>query len=581
MILQALTNYYEQLLQDGKVGKNGWSKAKVSYAISIDEMGTVKGIIPIASESEDKKKKNPSVDRIVPYQKGRSSNVSPNFMCDNAKYLFGAWNTTGEKQAKECFEASKKYHQELLHTSDSLYAKSVCNFFDKWDFEKCKDELNVDWEKILSASNLIFRSFETREEYQENADIQEIWNVNFESEDEKNIGICLVTGEKNAIARTHPLLKGVRGAQSSGAALVSFNGSAFESYGKKQGDNAPVSEYAANAYGKALNYLLTDRGHYRFLGDSTVVFWAENGENAYSDFFGTLLGDMDESDDDKLAKVMNKIARGEKCAYEDVELKPETRFYVLGLSPNAARISVRFFYNSTFGDMVSNINEHYRRMEIAKPVYEKKEYPDVRDILYETVNKKSTTKQAQPILVGALMRAILDNQRYPAALYSHILIRIRSEKHINRNRAAVIKAYLIKNYPNKKEVVSTMDLNENTEYMPYILGRLFAVLENIQKQAIDKETIRDRYFNSACATPAVVFPQMLRLANSHMRVLARKNKGLQVVLDNQLLEIMDKIHDGFPTNLSLEEQGTFIIGYYHQVQKRYEKKNESAKEQEV
>ena len=373
----------------------------------------------------------------------------------------------------------------------------------------------------------------------------------------------------------------MRGAQSSGAALVSFNATAFESYEKKQGDNAPVSEYAADAYGKALNYLLTDRGHYRFLGDSTVVFWAESGENAYSHFFGTLLGDMDEADDDKLAKVMSKIVRGEKCAYEDVELKPETRFYVLGLSPNAARISVRFFYNSTFGDMVSNINEHYKRMEIAKPVYEKKEYPDVRDILYETVNKNSTTKQAQPILVGALMRAILNNQRYPAALYSHILIRIRSEKHINRNRAAAIKAYLIKNYPNKKEVVSTMDLNENTEYMPYILGRLFAVLENIQKQAIEKETIRDRYFNSACSTPAVVFPQMLRIANSHMRVLARKNKGLQVVLDNQLLEIMDKIHDGFPTNLSLEEQGTFIIGYYHQVQKRYEKKNESAKEQEV
>lgn len=592
MILQSLTNYYEQLLKDGKVGKNGWSKTKVSYAITIDKDGVVRNIIPLSTVINEGNKKSPtSVERTVPFQKGRSRQISPNFMCDNAKYLLGVWIPSGDEQvdlknkqqAQEYFKASKEYHCEILGDSQSDMAKSICSFFETWDFEKNKEIFNVDWEKILVASNLIFRSFETREEYQEHTDIQRIWESFFDSEGEKNIGRCLVTGKRESIARLHPLVKGVRDAQSSGAALVSFNASAFESYGKEQGDNAPVSEYAANAYGKALNYLLTDKAHHRFLGDTTVVFWAENGEDEYSDFFVTLLGDVEEADEKKVMRIMQKVSRGENCFYEEAELKPETKFYVLGLSPNAARISVRFFYNSTFGNMIQNINEHYQRMQIAKPVFEAKDYPNIGNILYETVNKKASKKQAPPILVGALMRSVLENQRYPAALYSHILLRIRAERDVdkNRNRAAIIKAYIIKNYPNKKEVINTMELNESTEYIPYVLGRLFAVLEDIQNKAIGKETVRDRFFNSACSTPAVVFPQLLKLKNSHMRVLERENKGAQVLLDKQLQEVMSKMHNSFPKNLSLEDQGIFMIGYYHQVQKRYEKKNEIAEEQEV
>lgn len=591
MILQSLTNYYEQLLKDGRVGKTGWSKVKVSYAITIDKGGAVRNIIPIATETnEGKKKTTPSSERIVPFQKGRSGkNPPPYFMCDNAKYLLGAWSPSGDEkvdlknkqQAQEYFKASGMYHREILGDSKSDMAKSICRFFETWDFEKDKKTLDVDWKKILAAYNLVFRSFETREEYQNHTDIQSIWESFFNSEGEKKIGRCLVTGKREAIARLHPLLKGVRDAQSSGAALVSFHGTAFESYGKEQGDNAPVSEYAANAYGKALNYLLSDSGHYRFMGDTTVVFWAENGQDEYCDFFATMMGDVEEEEERKVIKIMNSISRGEQCSYEDVELKPETKFYVLGLSPNAARISVRFFYNSTFGKMLYNINEHYQRMQIVKPVFETKDYPNIGNILYETVNKNASKKQAQPILVGALMRSVLENQRYPAALYSHILLRIRSERYINRNRAAIIKAYIIKNYPNKEEVINTMELNENTEYIPYVLGRLFAILEDIQNTAIQKETIKDRYFNSACSTPAVVFPQLLRIANSHMRVLARENKGAQVLLDKQLQKVTGKIHTGFPKNLSLEDQGIFIIGYYHQVQKRYEKKNKNAEEQEV
>jgi CRISPR-associated protein Csd1 len=377
----------------------------------------------------------------------------------------------------------------------------------------------------------------------------------------------------------------VRGAQSSGGALVSFNGDAFESYGKKQGENAPVSEYAADAYGKALNYLLSNSEHYRLLGDTTTVFWAESEQNedAYAQFTMELFGDLDEAEEEKLLKVMNAIAQGRNCDYKNMQLKPETKFYILGLSPNAARISIRFFHSGSFGEMISNIQEHYKRLAIESPdykeTYTKKKYPNVGDILYETVNKNSSNKQPQPILVGSLMRSILNNTRYPAALYSHIMLRIHAERNITRNRAAILKAYLIKNFEDKKEVVDTMVLNEDTEYTPYVLGRLFAVLEDIQKSAIKKETIKERYFNAASSTPAVVFPQLLKLSNSHMRVLGRENMGLQRAKEKELQELFDKVHNNFPAHLSLEDQGVFMIGYYHQVQKRYNKNKKEEKQE--
>lgn len=590
MILGALADYYEQLLEDDKVGRDGWSQVKVSYAITIDEDGQVRGIASMMKgEKRGKKEVLASAQRTVPLQRGRSSQVAPYFMCDNAKYLLGAWCPTGEteadeknrRQALKYFKASGEYHKKLLGASDCPLAKSVCRFFETWDFETAKEKFLIDWEKVATSYNLVFRSYETMEELLESPEISAIWNDNCQNEENQVMGRCLVTGKVAPIARLHPLLKDVRGAQSSGAALVSFNGAAFESYGKRQGDNAPVSEYAANAYGKALNYLLTDTTHHRIIGDTTVVFWASvPKEDGYAQFMSSFFENMEEPEEKKLLKVMNAVARGENCLYEADELKPETSFYVLGLAPNAARISVRFFYNSTFGEMVSNIKEHYERLAIESPAYEKKDYPSIQDILYETINEKSNTKQAQPVLVGALMRSILANGRYPAALYSHIMLRLHAERVIKRNKAAIIKSYLLQNYPDKKEAIDTMQLNEETDYVPYILGRLFAVLEDIQKSAIGKETIRERYFNAASSTPAVIFPQLLKLANSHMRVLGRNERGLQVVREKQLEELMGKMHSNFPTRLSLEDQGVFMIGYYHQVQKRYEKKD-NKKEQEV
>ncbi|MCI9079383.1 MAG: type I-C CRISPR-associated protein Cas8c/Csd1 [Lachnospiraceae bacterium] len=592
MILGELADYYGQLLDEEKVGKEGWANEKVSYVITIDYSGMVKNIFSIEKEEErGKRKVLVPGKRMVPIHSGRSGKTpKPYYLCDNAKYLLGVWissdNQTSDeknkKQAWECFQASAEYHIKMLGNSENKMAQSICNFFRTWDFNKSKDTFQVDWKEIEKA-NLVFRSYETSEEILANEEVRNIWDSSYGDSEGTCIRRCLVSGKLAQVARLHPQFKGVQGANSSGATLVSFNGSAFESYGKEQGDNAPVCQEIANAYGQALNYLLSDDGHHRQIGDATTVFWAktEKNESAYADFMSQLLDSEDEGAEAKLLLAMSRIAAGEQAGYMETELNPDVPFYILGLSPSVARISIRFFYSSTFGKMVANIQEHYTRMKIERPSFEKKEFPNIRELLYETVNKKSTKKQPQPVLSGSLMRAVLENRPYPAGVYNNMLLRIHSERKVNRNRAAFIKAYIIKNFTNKKEAADTMKLNEDTEYIPYVLGRLFETLEEIQYQAIEKETVKERYFNSASTTPSVVFPQMLRLANSHLNVLKRDKKGMQIKLEKQLSELCNKIHSDFPKYLSLEDQGIFMLGYYHQQQERFSKnenKNKDNKE---
>lgn len=587
MILQALSEYCGILEKEDKVGREGFSTAKVSYAITIDRKGRVRSIQSIIIEEVRGKKIVfvPGVRR-VPWQRGRSSNVVPYFMCDNAKYLLGAWQETGDeekdiagrKKAGEYFRASAQYHMSLLRSLNNENAESICRFFETWDFNRDREALNISTENLLSAPNLIFRSYETSEEMQKDRDIMVAWESFYNRGRSEEVGRCLVTGKLEPIARLHPLIKGVRGAQSSGAALVSYNAPAFDSYGKSNGYNAPVSESAASAYGKALNYLLEARESHQVMGDTTIVYWAETGEEDYSGFFSELFGETESSDKDKLMDTMSAVAQGKPCRYRDCDMKPDTRFYILGLSPNAARLSVRFFCMGTFGNMVSNIERHYQRLDIQRPAGVA--LISANGILDETVNRKSSRKEIQPFLVGSFMNAILNDVRYPETVFINLMIRIRADKEINYKRVAMIKAFIIKNRPELKEEVNSVELNENTDNMAYLLGRIFEVLEDIQNGASGElnVTIKDKFLISACATPAIVFPRLLKLSTSHLKVLKRDKPGLYRLLNDRLTGLMGKLCEDFPKQLSLEEQGVFMIGYYHQLQKRYEKKNTELEE---
>ncbi|MBS4968327.1 MAG: type I-C CRISPR-associated protein Cas8c/Csd1 [Lachnospiraceae bacterium] len=575
MTLQALVKHYENLVEKGKVSREGWCSAKVSYAVNLSSEGKVTAIFSLKEEQERGKKKVEVPSLVtVPEMVVRSSGVSANFLCDNSKYMLGIDSDGTNSRVMECFQAAKERHLALLKNMESEIAQAICRYFETWDPEAASDNsvLKEYWDDITDGGNLIFCMGEVFAH--EDPGIEETWNNTYNTPAGDVEGICLVTGKRSAISRIHKTIKGVPGAQSSGAALVSFNAPAFESYGKEQSYNAPVGKYAEFAYTTALNFLLSQREYTFQLGDSMIVFWAESGEEEYQK--GFLMFAESKPDNQEEIKGIFESLKNDLPVYVDhLELNPDQRFYILCLAPNAARLSVRFFYQDSFGNILRNISRHYERMEMIKPSWETMEYMGIRQMLFETVNQKSKDKSPVPNMAAMVLQAILSGARYPASLYTDTLIRVRAEQGaVTWGRAAIIKAYLIRNYM-WEEGENYMGLNEESKEPAYVLGRLFSVLESIQLDANPgiKATIRDRYFNSACATPASVFPVLIKLKNSHMKKLEREKASSKIYYEQLLTEIIGKL-DEYPKRLSLEEQGQFILGYYHQVQRKYQKKEE-------
>lgn len=573
MILQALVDYYEELLKEGKTVPNGWCRAKAAFALNLAEDGSLKNVISLKEEREMGKKTIwISSERTVPQMVSRSSGVSANFLCDNSKYILGADTEGSGGRVQECFEAGKQRHLEILKDVHSAAAESVKNFFQTWKPDEAKQnpKLQEVWDEITDGSNLIFLT--DGKECQDDEAIQNAWNRQILDGEPEAEGVCLVTGKRADIARIHTAIKGVQGAQSSGAALVSFNAPAFESYGKTQNYNAPVGKYAAFAYTTALNYLLSQKAHssqkkYAMqLGDTTVVFWAEGGEELYQDVFGWGM-EMPVDNQKEIQGILKSAAKGEPVPVGNLELDLNRKFYIIGLAPNAARLSVRFFYQDHFGRLLEHINAHYERLQMVKPAWETREYLGIWALLQETINQNAKEKKPVANMAAAVVRAILAGDRYPTSLYTDLLIRIRAEQgKMTWGRASIIKAYLIRNY-GWKEGVEFVKINEENKDRAYVLGRIFSVLEDIQEKANPgiNTTIRDRYFNSACTTPSVVFPVLLRLKNSHIRKI--DNIGLKKKYEELLTELSGRLNE-YPARLTLEEQGMFILGYYHEVQKR-------------
>ena len=575
MILQALVKYYEDLKRQGKLPQQGWCQAKVSYGINLSIDGDIKNILWLKEERQAGKKQIwISQTMKVPAMLTRSSGVAANFLCDNSKYMLGIDKSGTGKRITDCFEAAKEKHLKLLENTSGEMSQAICAFFCKWNPEKAKENAAVleNWEEITDGGNLIFCMDEKYA--QDDNEIEQIWNTESKQSETDTSGICLVTGEKTEISRIHRNIKGVPGAQSSGAALVSFNAPSFESYGKEQSYNAPVGKYAEFAYTSALNYLLAQKKYTFPLGDSTIVYWAEEAKTEYQDALLALLNPVKDNQNE-VHGFFEKLRKDEPIMLDDLELNPSQKSYILCLAPNAARLSVRFFYQNSFGNIMKNLACHYERMKIVRPKWEEREYLGIEDMLRETVNMNSRDKKPISNMSAMVFSAILQNVRYPASLYTDTLIRIRAEQgQVTWGRASILKAFLINNYRNMEGEVC-MSLNEECNDAAYVLGRLFSVLESIQTDANPeiKSTIRDRYFNSACATPASVFPVLIKLKNSHIKKLEREKEGVKIHYEKLLTQIMSKL-EIYPKRLSLKEQGKFILGYYHQTQKKYEKREE-------
>lgn len=572
MILQALTQLYEDLTDRGKIDRPGWGPAKISFALCLDLQGNVTQVLPQQVE-EVKGKKTVMRPRIMalPATVTRTVGVLPNFLWDNSSYLLGCDAKGNPQRSAQCFEACKQLHHRLLDNLDSPVAEAILAYFDRWDIPMAQKHpaLAGCWDELMKGGNLVFRV--DGGYAQKDSKIRDAWEHHYASGEGEQVQ-CLVTGKLDIAEAVHPSIKGVAGAQSSGAAIVSFNAPAFCSYGKEQSLNAPVGKYAAFAYTSALNHLLAERENVHRIGDTTVVCWAEGAEPEYNVFSNCFLfGDPapEQIRTEDLRTMVHHMAQGLPC--EEMPLDLSRRFYILGLAPNAARLSVRFFYNSTFGELMQHVAAHHKRLEIVGNSYP---VMPLGELLRETVNLNTTDKAPSPVMAGAVARAIFTGNPYPVALLESTMLRIRAERKITPGRAAILKAYYLKN-PNKlcPEEVLTVSLNEASTNVPYTLGRLFAVYEALQEAANPgiNATIKDKYFNSASATPAVIFPILDNLAQKHLRKL---NQGQRVYYDKQIGQIKNILGETNPVRLSLPEQGSFNLGYYHQKQARFTKKEE-------
>ena len=562
MILQALHDYYDRKSADPESGlaQPGFEWKEIPFIIEIDARGN-----PIQIEDtravEGKKKRARSF--LVPQAVKKTSGVAANLFWDNAAYVLGVDTKGKPKRVAE-------QRQAFIDKIESLPAsarhdagvQAVLSFLGQANPDTLSP--HAEWQEI--AETVPYLTFRLQ------GDVDLVCQRPVVAEGIGNRqgtpdgnGLCLVTGEPGEIERLHAAIKGVWGAQMAGANIVSFNLDAFNSYGKTQGANAPVSKRAAFSYTTALNHLLRRDSPQRLqVGDTSVVFWANRPtewETGVVDIFGESPKDDPDRNVRAVRSLYTAIDRG--LLENDVG---RASFFALGLAPNAARIAIRFWQHGTVADMAGRIKQHFDDLAIDR---------SPRDPLYlslfrllVSVATQSKADNIPPNLGGELVRSILAGLPYPQTLLAAAVRRIRAERNVTYARAALLKAYINRRIrysnPNREEGL-TMSLDEANGNVGYRLGRLFAVLEKIQEEANPgiNATIRDRFYGAASSTPVTVFSNLLRLKNHHLSRL--DNRGRAVNLEKRIGEIMEGIGD-FPPQLRIEDQGRFAIGYYHQRQ---------------
>ncbi len=562
MILQALKEYYER---KSDLPRLGFEKKEMPYLIVLSADGRP---VDFVSTYEGEGKKRRAKHCLVPQTVKRASNISANLLWDNPEYALGIDSKGKPDRVKEQHEAFLR-RVDGLGDIDDAGLLAVRRFLKNTDKKAALSSYRTILDQVIEeGSNLTFQlvgdTCIVAERQAVKASIEALASGGEE------VGVCLMTGEWLPITRLHAAIKGVRGAQTSGSNIVSFNLDAFKSFGKQQGANAPISQLSAFAYTTALNHLLSKDSKQKMLvGDATTVFWAEKDcefESHFSDFFS----DPPKDDPDRNTRAVAGLFKAPQSGTFLAD--GNDRFYVLGLAPNASRIAIRFWVVDTVAGMAKKICQHFEDMKIVHG-------PKDRDTLSLFRLLVSTASQGKadnipPNIAGEAMRAILSGLPYPQTLLQAAIRRVRAEHEVTYPRAALIKASINRrtrfDTPHTKEELQ-MSLDPGNANEGYRLGRLFATLEKIQQEANPgvNATIRDRFYGAASGTPVTVFGNLMRLKNHHLSKLY----GRRIYFEKLIGEIMDGLTD-FPSHLTLANQGRFAVGYYHQMQKFYEKKTD-------
>lgn len=577
MILQALNRYYER---SEDLPREGWVRRGVDYIIVLDEQGEC---VNLEAVGELKKGKTVPSEKLVTAigkqaMKHTNSGKDANLLWDNASFVLGAGNKGSTKLAsfidtlnvwlgKLDDPGVNAVHRFCVNLQNHPEAAGALieRFQAKEDFEK-RDPVLIF--RLASDVESVHLRPAVRSAYE---------SALIASQSGSNLrGNCLVTGEVNVpLSPNESVIKGVWGGQPAGCNIVSFNARAFESYGKRErnGESAPVSLQASFAYTTALNHLLASKQRIQ-VGDTSAVFWAEEPhdlENAMVDLFGEPPKDKPDRNVDAVKALYSAVETGKFSVG-----KLETRFHVLGLAPNAARISIRFWETATAFELASRIKQHFDDLAVVHADYEPEHLSLFRLLTGLALLNKADN--IPPNLGGEIMRAILEGLPYSAAMFNLAVSRCRAEQKPTYARAATIKASLNRwirfRKTQEKEFLPMLDLsNPNPAYR---LGRLFAALEKIQEEASPglNATIRDRYYGAASSTPVSVFTTLLRLKNHH---IGKLSPGRATQMEKLLGEILGEVSD-FPRQLALQDQGRFALGYYHQRQAFFTKSTPEEKQ---
>lgn len=577
MILQALKSYYDRksLDPESQMAPQGFEWKEIPFVIVLKSDGTP---VSINQTHEGDGKKRRAKRFLIPQAVKKTSGIAANLLWDNPEYVLGVVVKGKPERVLDQHEAFKK-KIESLNDLEEEGLSAVRNFLKMDNKAQVLQNFGLIWQQLIDqGSNVTFKLVGDSCIISERPKVKSAVLDLITSGDQGNGSICLVTGEAEEFERLHPAIKGVYGAQTAGANIVSFNLDAFKSFGKAQGANAPMGKKTVFAYTTALNYLLSRESRQRMqVGDASTVFWADR-KNDLEHQLPDLFGEPPKDDPDRGVKAVESLYRSIENGSYLFNNNDKNRFYVLGLSPNASRIAIRFWVIDTVAGMAEKIRQHFEDIRIVHGPQDKSVLSLFRLLVSTAALGKADN--VPPNLAGETMRAILQELPYPYMLLQATIRRIRTEHDITYPRAALIKACInrstrFKNPQIKEEL--TMSLDEKNTNIGYRLGRLFATLEKIQQEANPgiNATIRDRFYAAASGTPSTVFGNLMRLKNHHLAKMDRV--GRKIFFEKLLGQIIDGVaaEISFPAHLSLEDQGRFAIGYYHQMQRFFTKNVEN------
>jgi CRISPR-associated protein Csd1 len=597
MILQSLYQLYQRLPE---VDRPGFAPLGLSWAIVLNQSGDIQSLQPLRKKSARGNKLVPTYVS-APSPGKRTSGDRAGFLADKTDYIFGfdpsaSGNSQASAKLRKRFNLFRDQHLSALCSINHADFEIVCKFLKKWtpedpaNNEKLSKAANAPIKEIIGL-NLAFQISGKQSFVHELEEVANFWTLEAGKEKETFVDRCLITGEQETIKLVHPSIKGIydEPGKPSEKGIVVFQTAkrAFSSYGKDglQGLNAPISIRAALGYVTALNWLITNR---RFrIGDATTVFWTDKPDLAEELLPWMLSGTpVSENDETKrISSILAKVARGTLGA--DDFGNQNTEYYILGLSPNASRLSVRFWQTGDLGELITNLKLHFNHLEIVQEWDDHSKHPDsqtpnVRELLLQIVPLKDGRRDESkipPQLSGALMCSILEGTRYPDSLAQGVMNRIRiiekkpkgdgTLENVTYLRAAILKAWLLRNHNewlNQQNITMTTALDKDNPSVAYQLGRLFAIYEQAQRAAHEyklERTIRETMFSSASSTPLAIFVRLDKLNKHHLQKLKQGSK-------NYLNDLIDEIHQkitasgSYPASLDLKKQSLFCIGYYHQ-----------------